>query len=237
MRSSTVKKDYVEWLGSDDPDYDAASDENTRICPRRFEVSTFIDRDYYVQTISDDDETVLAFSVTTRSPRFRPVYQVHRQPGLLERLKWRRLYREPYRPLVNLKLGQTRFTDLDPSDPDQFAGPHFIVLMGAHNHAYSETRYMGNPGGYQAFVWTASDAARHGRFGEGMAVSNEIGGNEWPDPNKPGIEPVWDQMVETQRFRRETVITTYTVVHPRLALQNYPLERFGPHENEVRLLP
>jgi hypothetical protein len=32
----------------------------------------FIDRDYYVQAILDADETVFAFSVTTRSPRFAP---------------------------------------------------------------------------------------------------------------------------------------------------------------------
>ena len=238
MRSSAVKKDYAEWVGHDDPDFDPSSQEiQTRIVPRRFEVSTFIDSDYYVQAISDDDEAVLAFSVTTRSPRFHPVYQVHRPPGLLERLRWRRVYGQPYRPLVSLKLGRTTFADLDPPDLEQFAGPHFIVSMGAHNHAYSEMTYMGNPGNYQSFVWTASDAARHGRFGDGMAVRNEISGDEWPDPSRPDIEPDWDQMVNTQRFRRDTVITTYTVIHPSLSLANYPLERFGPHENDVRLLP
>jgi len=70
-----------------------------------------------------------------------------------------------------------------------------------------------------------------------MAVRNEIGGDEWPDPGKPDIEPDWGQMVDTQRFRRDTVITTYTVIHPSLSLVNYPLGRFGPHENDVRLLP
>lgn len=111
--------------------------------------------------------------------------------------------------------------------------------MGAHNHAYSEIKYGANPGGYQSFVWTASDAARQGRFGRGMDVVNEVGGNEWPDPARPPgpIEPDWDHMPDTQRFRRETEITTYTVMHPRLGPENYPLDRFGPHENDVRLLP
>lgn len=37
-------------------------------------------------------------------------------------------------------------------------------------------------------------------------------------------------MLETQRFRRETAITTYTVVSHVLWERNCPLERFGPHE-------
>jgi hypothetical protein len=238
MRSSTVKPDYVEWIGSEDPDFDPSSQESqTRLTSRRFEVSTFIDRDYYVQTISDHEETVLAFSVTTRSARFRPIYQAHRPLGPLERWRWRRQWGEPYRPLVNIKLGRTTFADLDPRDPDQFAGPHFRISIGAHNHAYSEMTYMGNPGGYQSFVWTASDAARQGRFGFGIPVAQEVGADEWPDPSGEATQPQWNDMVETQRFRRETVITTYTVIHGSLALENYPLARFGPHENEVRLLP
>jgi hypothetical protein len=237
MRSSTIKDDYIEWVSSEDPDFDPSVENQTRLAARRFEVSTFIDRDYYVQAISDDDETVLAFSVTTRSRRFRPVYQVHRQPGLIERWRWRRRFGEPYKPLVRLKLGRTTFADLDPRDPEQFAGPHLLISVGAHNHAYSELTYKGNPGNYQSFVWTASDAARQGRFGNGSAVMQEIHGDEWPDPKMEEIEPNWDDMAETQRFRRETVITTYTVIHPSLPLVNYPLKRFGAHENDVRLLP
>jgi hypothetical protein len=235
MRISTIKDDYVEWVTPEDPDFDPEQNQ-TRLVTRRFEVSTFIDRDYYVQAISDDDETVLAFSVTTRSARFRPVYQIHRPPGLLERWRWRRRFGEPYRPLVKLRLGKTTFAGIDPH-PEAIMGPLLRVSVGAHNHAYSEMTYKGNPGSYQSFVWTASDAARQGRFGDGLAVAKEIGGEEWPDPTKEDIEPEWAQMIETQRFRRETVVTTYTVIHPKLTLQNYPLERFGPHENEVRLLP
>jgi hypothetical protein len=232
MRVTMVKEDYVE-----DADLVAGQEPQMRLVSRSFEVSTFIDRDYYVQTISDGDETVLAFSVTTRSRRFQPVYQVQRPPGLLERWRWRRQWGDPYRPLVNIKLGRTTFADLDPHDPDQFSGPHFRISIGAHNHAYSEMTYLGNPGGYQSFAWTASDAARQGRFAFGIPVAQEAGGDEWPDPSSEAIQPEWHEMMQTQRFRRETVITTYTVIHSQLGLQNYPLERFGPHEHDVRLLP
>jgi hypothetical protein len=91
-------------------------------------------------------------------------------------------------------------------------GRHFLISMGAHNHAYSEMTYKGDRGDDQSFVWTASDAARQGRFGNGFAVMQEIHGDQWPDPQKAEIAPDWVDMVETQRFRRETVVTTYTVI-------------------------
>jgi hypothetical protein len=70
MRNWTVKDDYIEHVCSEAPDFYPSIENQTRLIPRRFEVSTFIDRDYYVQAISDDDKKVLAFSVTTRSRGF-----------------------------------------------------------------------------------------------------------------------------------------------------------------------
>ncbi len=234
MRTSIIKDDYVEWVSPKDPDFDPSIENQTRLVIRRFEVSTFIDRDYYVQTISDDDETVLAFSVTTRSARFRPVYEAHRRLGLLERWRWQRRWGEQYRPVVHLKLGKSTFADVV-EEPSALFGWAFRIQIGAHNHAYSERTYLGNPGNYQTFVWTASDAARHGKFAFNRAVRQEIGSDEWPAPATESLP--WETLAETKRFREETVITTYTVIHPGLALVNYPVERFGPHENDVRLLP
>jgi hypothetical protein len=241
MQRSVVKSDYIEFVQRGDPDFDPHADPlqpQERYLERSFTESTFIDRDYYVQAITDDDESVLAYSVTTRSKRFRPVYQVLRRRGRLERLRWRIRARQKYRPLVNVKLGRTTFADLDSPDPEKLAAPHFKVMLGAHNHFYSEFAHFGNPGHYQWFVWSASDAARQGRTGRGLgAIRGEAGGGEWPLPD-PDSEPLpWVEMTETQRFRHETVITTYTVVSGALWERNYPLERFGPHENLVRTLP
>jgi hypothetical protein len=241
MQRTVVKTDYVEFVQSGDPDFDPhadAGETQERFVERPFTESTFIDRDYYVQAITDDDETVLAFSVTTRSERFRPVFQVLRPLGLIDRLRWRLKTGHKYRPLVAIKLGRTTFADLDSSDPQMVGAPHFKVMLGAHNHFYSEFAHFGNPGHYQWFVWTASDAARQGRLGRGLgAIRREAGGEEWPLPDRD-VEPLpWEEMLETQRFRRETAITTYTVVSHVLWERNYPLERFGPHENYVRTLP
>lgn len=235
-----TKSDYLEYVTSEDPEYRPdAGDAQWRAVSMDFVESVFIDHDYYVQTITDSDQTVVAFSVTTRSRRFRPVYEVHPRPGWFDRRRYRKRSGEAWAPLVHVQLGKTRFTDLDDPDPDRFAGPHFRISVGAHNYDYSEFAYFGNPGSYQSFVWTASDVTGAGRFGDGVAVQGEINGLEWPDPDTDdGPEPDWAQMPAAQRFRRETTITTYTVVHQSLWLErNYPLGRFGPHVNDVRTLP
>jgi hypothetical protein len=240
IQRTVVKDDYVELvpleLSISDPG-DGEYELQEQRSRRAFTESVFIDRDYYAQTITDDDETICAFSVTTRSPRFRPVFEGRPRLGFVERRRWKRQVGAAYEPLVHIQLGRTTFADLDSDDPESFRPPHFIIAVGAHNHVYSELDAFGNPGHYQWFAWTASDAARHGRFGNGPAVMEEVGGDEWPHPEKED-QPEWDDMPETRRFRRETVITTYTVVNGLLLWeQNYPLGRFGPHENDVRTLP
>ena len=232
MRQTVVKTDAVEWIGPDDPEYNPSGDLQWRQVTMIFEVSTFVDRDYFVQTVTDTDETVLAFSVTTRSPRFKPTYQIPTSPSLVQRVRWRRKTGERFRPVVKVKLGKTTFADLD-RDPSVMTGWLFRIGIGAHSHFYSEKTYLGNPGYYQFFVWTASDAARQGAFAFKRSVHQEIGGDEWPSPDGPS----WEDMPDTRRFREETEITTYTVIHPTLLIENYPRERFGPHEDEIRLLP
>lgn len=80
--------------------------------------------------------------------------------------------------------------------------------------------------------------ARQGRTGNLIAARAEIPGEEWPDPGVPLVrQPDWDEMPELQRLRRETVITTYTIVSGSRWLRNYPLWQFGAAENLVRTLP
>jgi len=112
----------------------------------------YIDRDFYVQALTDVDETVHAYSVTTRSKHFRPSF---RPPGgfAVERhLVLRRLglhYR--YERNRGIKLGKTRFAEL--MTPNQAAS-----WVGAHNAHYFEAVYLGNPGLYQTFVYSINDA-------------------------------------------------------------------------------
>jgi hypothetical protein len=137
---------------------------------------------------------------------------------------------------VKIKLGKTKFADLDPDDPDQIAPPRLRLNVGAHNFAYSEITYLGNPGYYQWFAWTSSDASgAAATLGSTVGLYDEIGPghDDWPYPGGPD----WDKMPRVQQFRCETTITTYTVIGAGLDVQNYPLNRFGPWIDEVRTLP
>ena len=131
MQSSIVKEDYAEWLDSTDPDYDPHDESpQTRQVPKRFVVSTFIDRDYYVQTITDDDETVLAFSVTTRSRRFKPLYSYPKLPGRFERWRWEWRNKYPYPQTVQLRLGSSTFATSTRPTPTSSPGLTSELLWG-----------------------------------------------------------------------------------------------------------
>lgn len=241
MRRTIQKDDSKRIVTSADPEFDARlADLGTQSYEtyetRSFTECVFIDRDYYVQTITDADDTVLAFSVTTRSRRFRPTYKLPFRPRYFERHGLQRKRNFGWAPIIHVKLGRTRFADLDRDNPDQFAPPHFKVSVGAHNWTYSELRYLANPGYYLTVVLTASDVAAQTPVGEVFKVQQELGGAEWPDPAKAGNEPGWEALPTAQQFRRDTVITTYTVIGIDLWDVNYP-STFGPHLNLVRTLP
>jgi hypothetical protein len=214
---------------------------------RTYRESIFLDPLYYLQTISDDEDTVVAFSVTTRSRRFKPKFEAPSGMSLRRRLRWRRDVGEPYKPLFRVRLGRTRFADLDSPNPDEFAGPHFRVSSGVRTFSYSEFNYYGNPGHYLTYVFTASSVAPGpADWRNIVALREQAGYHEWPyqhrpdaddpDPPSPGTEPEWETLTSAHVLRRRTAITTITVLHSRLWAENYPTT-FGPHGDEVRLLP
>lgn len=106
IQRTVVKDDYMVPLERDDPGYDPDTWQQ-KPEQRCFTVSVYIDRDYYVQTISDEDQTVLAYSVTTRSRRFRPSFRpVPSSPGIRARLRLRRRAASHW-PLPRIVLGRT----------------------------------------------------------------------------------------------------------------------------------
>jgi hypothetical protein len=148
--------------------------------PREYWEAFFIDRDFYLQTISDvEEETVLSFSITTRTRRFRPVFYGHRRPGLNDRIRWRLRFRERYTPLFRVELGVTRFSELRP-----WGLPKIRSWLGARASQYSEELYFGNPGYYQTFVFSTTSAGHIGACGDLVTIgetNDAIGGNfTWP---------------------------------------------------------
>jgi hypothetical protein len=208
------------------PEYDPEAEE--MVSHRRaFRQHFFIDRDYYVQAVCDPEETVLAFSVTTRSKRFKPRF------SFPPRARPERWWRPGPSPLFSVKLGHTRFGVLRDRDPNH--RPQIKATSGARTYSYTEALYLGNPGYYQHYCFTASSAAHLGPIGPIMEVTKLLG-HDWvggigdEDPERLQGHPVLN------RFRAQTPITTYTVLGPHLRPESYPTT-FGPHGDEVRTLP
>jgi hypothetical protein len=215
--------------------------------PMDFKEAVWIDRDFYVHALADEDGTVHAYSVTARNKRFRPTFQI---PGgtaddatWFDRLRGRDFH---YRPNVAVKLGRTHFGAL--GRPGQAA-----AWLGAHNWHYFEPYYFGNPGYYQNFVFSINDAGvgippfdtdymrdfswgfgddpRVQRYdtAEAASVSEDdptVGcglrsdpeiAEQFPIDEDPPLPPAFE------RFRRSARINTYTVIGPGLALDDYPL--------------
>jgi hypothetical protein len=250
----TITKNSVRIVGPGEPGFDPtvpvdSPDNPTQEVwePEGFTECFFVDRDYYVQTISDDDETVLAFSVTIRRERFRPTLWIPRKRTAVERFRHALSYRRWPRPVAKVKLGRTRFADLDSKDPDNWAPPHFRASMGARSAFYSEFHYFGNPGHYQHYVFTSgTNTPGGGEFHRIGQAAQQAGFQEWPYPARrdpddlwqpppPENQPEWEAIPDAAAFRRSAVITTYTVIL-RLWPENYP-STFGPHGDEVRTLP
>lgn len=206
--------------------------------PRVWTECIWIDRDFYVQTFADMDETIQAYSVTTRSKHFNPRF---RPPGgyAVERGRIERFLLVPAIKLQpQVKLGRTRFEAL--GHPQQAA-----AWMGAHNMHYFESCYLGNPGYYQTFVFSINDGGyrpfehwdQHlNTFYIGFA-SND-GENALPAEESGPQMPDW-----YSRFRRHARINTYTVM--TLTLEDYPSfepppkvypTNFGPNSGITRTI-
>ena len=206
---------------------------------RAFLESVYIDRDFYVHTFSDHDGAVVALSVTTRSPRFRPTLA---SPGFdyIERGRVAQLLRRPeLRPIFKIKLGKSRFEALD--QPDKAAG-----WVGAHNLHYYEAYYLGNPGNYQTYVFSINDA---GAFAWDTPMIGTIMSEDAPWDFAwgfdPGNDPPFEKVPGWREFRRKTRMNTYTVIGPTMSIEDYPPRTdlreypasFGPNSNQVRTLP
>jgi hypothetical protein len=201
-----------------------------RLVKRDFTECFFTDRDYYVQTLSDGDDTVHGFSVTTRRKRFKP-HIVFPDLGRRARRRIEREIERRWGPFVEIRLGHTRF---DRAVPNRDWKPSLKFALGARTWSYSELYYFGNPGYYQTFVFTASGTAGGFPVGDLAALTEEIG-PDYP-PGSAESDPADFESPQVQRFRRETAVTTYTVFMTPVLGNHFPVN-FGPHEDHVRTLP
>jgi hypothetical protein len=202
--------------------------------------SIWIDRDFHVHAFSkQDDDAIVAFSVTTRHKRFRPRL---RSPGytIEERSRpWRLLRMQSWKkPLFDVRLGITRFEDL--GQPDKAS-----AWLGAHNMHYYEAYWYGNPGHYQWYVFSINDA---GYSAWDARLVGTVMSQEGPWDFAWGFredDPAFEEMEGWHEFRRVARINTYTIIGPTLSLEDYPPAGelseyptiFGPRSDHVRTVP
>lgn len=149
----------------------------------------FVDPDFFLQAVVGADGLVISYSVTTRSPRFRP------------KLWW---------PTTGdgfqgVTLGRSTFVEA--GDPTQVTGSR-----GARRIGYAEIHYFGNPGHYQEFALSYNDS------GAGDLVDfTDVFASDGPlDSLAAGALALEtylrDAQVHTFRFR--SVPNTYSVSAP-----------------------
>jgi hypothetical protein len=196
--------------------------------PKDFEECIYVDRDFYLLAVIDTDESVLAYSVTTRSTRFHPSL---RSPGTYERERqWpilRRFRRFRERPIFDVRLGKTRFAELDRPDRGSWS-------MGAHTFGYHEAHWLGNPGNYQWYVFAVNDAGARGWDGANVLHPGEHGLWDASWGTSEG-DTEFEKVPHLTAFRRVARMNTYAVVGPNLDVADYPTT-YGPHIHHVRTL-
>lgn len=229
------KLEYVDaWLA---PDYDDSDEESPGDDERLVEVKSpgkehfYVFPEAYIQVIANEDDSVLAYSVTSRRLWFRPRFRAPQHVSLRTRFRGLRLYRNwRWRPLLVVKLNRTTFgkvVDREDRDEPEYLRVPFVATTGARTWQFTDSYYLGNPGHYLTYVFTASSAVELRRL-EFDALSTACRGlidDEWPPARRAALK----------RFRDETRISTYTVIGPELTDDRYDWH-FGPHGDEVRLL-
>lgn len=201
---------------------------------RTYVESFFMDPLHYVQTVSDEDETVVGFSITTRNRRFRPeiIFPVvpSRRERIVEKLTLGR--RKPY-AIVRLRLGRTTFENAIVAEWAAGGSPSVRSGQGARSWNYTEIYSFGNPGHYQEIALTYSSVAAP-RANPGEIESADAEQEPWlqhdeAPENWQDVAPLW-----LLNLRSRSPVTTVTVIGMEFPVDEWP--QFGPHGDEVRTL-
>lgn len=214
-----------------------AADATGSLAVSSFREHLFVERAYCVQAIADDRETVVAFSVTARTPQFRALLRVSHPEHPVQRARtvWRQ--RLDLRPRVKVKLNHTRFADATRvGSSGSAAGLRHsatpvpsCVWAGARAWGYSELHQLGPPGHPEVCVLSATSAGPYDQVDlESLRLLASPLAQRFDD-GKTSLTSCG------KRFRRSTVVTTYTMLDRSvLTADDYARNlTFGPHGDEV----
>ncbi|NTU49812.1 MAG: hypothetical protein HGA87_02790 [Desulfobulbaceae bacterium] len=136
---------------------------------------------FYVVARTDFNNTVLSYSVTTRSESFNPVLSLGP-------------YEEGQRP-YRIVLGKTKFSEIP------FVPEDIFLSIGAKNFYFYEMYYFGAQANYQSYIFSFNEA------GAGRADVSDLGLDIDLHYNKK-LNDLPDTF---KNFRSRTVVNTYGV--------------------------
>lgn len=208
----------------------APAQAKQRILGKHWE-NIFVSRDFFVQAITNTDDTVVQYSVTTRTKRFRArlVSPGHHYLGPINPILRRLRIRRESRPIFDIRLWKNSFSELN--DPKRVR-----AWLGARRYGYTEEHWLGNPGHYQTYVFSMNDVGA--TTGDIVLLLNELIQSE--PVRSP--ERTWDfdfgderikDMPALLAFRRSVKINSYSVVGPNIEVGGFPL---GPDADVLRTL-
>ena len=174
------------------PVFDRRSDNG------RFRERTFQRREYWVQTVSQEDGTVVLYAVTVCDGRFHPSFAI---PG--EAAGYRS---------ATVELGVSRFTSVLRSGESKFTRLDFFGTVATANQRFLEILGGGNPTNYKTYVWGLNDICgdwyqQYERLVRGARIPSRV------DQSYRGVAaraPGW-----ALRFRRVAPVNTYAETAPQ----------------------
>src|SRR5258708_4505212 len=175
----------------------------------------FVNKYFYVDSVTDNDDKVIYFAITTRDASFNPVFT---SPGYPKNI-----------PSFTITLGKTTFSDLKNDNANL---PEFITgCAGAHNVGYYETHYLGNPGDYEDFGFGDNES--------GYVTNRDLLYSSLPStlPFCDGTTDISDEKLQQIKELRATeAINTYAVAAPYLSIKDYTSNTLGVNNDQVRIL-
>lgn len=191
---------------------------------------TFVDGLYYVDAVTDKDERVLTYSVTTRDAKFRPRLWGNNLPDL-----------SPAPVGYRSRLGEKTLAGLCNESWPLPAG--VLGNLAARRFSYFEAHYYGNPGHYQTYLVGISDAGPvtwpgDVPFPKALMESPRLGAFDPQGGGGHDPETVQTYLSESEitRFREVARPNCFVVTSHHFSLFREGLA-LGPDADRVRTMP
>ena len=189
----------------------------------------WVDRLFFVQAMTDNNDVVLGYAVTTRHPKFRPAFSA---PLGVARPRWLWSADQAF---FRIKLGKTKFSQIS---GEHVRLPKVWITGGASWADYSEQYDFARPGGFAEYVCaTGSNTPVMTQYplvpGKPLVPQWEAHSEQYGPRTSAGEPTLADWLVP----HRDRVVTTWAVTTMPLQAHLWPSATWGPEFTRVQLVP